>query len=297
MKRSLLIALVVLIALPSAALQSRVLFTKRSLYRNIMVTDEGDRICLSFRLSSGAVNAIQSCMYKADHDKLVFDYSKSVMAGLLLVPHPKRVLVIGLGGGSIPRVLHALEPKATIDIVEIDQAVQQVAHDWFDYNPTGVVSVKLKDGRQFVKQAGVFNQSYDLIVLDAFNGDYIPEHLMTREFLEECKRILTPDGALVANTFSSSRLYQSESATYAAAFGRFVNLKRNEGNRIIVARRGPPPTLEQLKAAAAREQPRVTRYGVDYATVLGDMLVKPDWEPNARVLTDEWNPANVLRGE
>lgn len=292
-----LLALVAL-AVGGAALADdlKIVYTKRSLYRNLLVTEEADRFCLSFRLRSGEINALQSCMYKADHDRLVFDYAKSVMAGLLLAPAPKRVLVLGLGGGSIPRVLHALNPQATIDVVEIDPAVVQVAEQWFDFKAGAAVKVHVKDGRQFVKQAVVFGQRWDLVVLDAFNGDYIPEHLMTREFLQEVRSVLVPGGALVANTFSTSTLYDSESATYAAVFGGFVNLKREDGNRVIVARHGAPPTIEQLRAASVALQPRLARYGVDYAAVLAEARTAPDWKRNARVLTDEWNPANVMRG-
>jgi len=275
---------------------SRVVFTKKSLYRNIMVTDEGDRICLTFRLQNGQVHALQSCMLKEKHDELVFEYSRAVMAGLLVVPSPKRILVLGLGGGSLPRVYRALLPAVPVDVVEIDEAVVQVARDWFDFKAGGSVKVHLKDGRQFVKQAGVFGQSYDLIVLDAFNGDYIPEHLMTREFLEECKRILAPGGVLVANTFSSSRLYDSESATYAAVWGRFINLKREDGNRIILARNGAPLALDKLRAAVPTVGPSLVRFGVDLDEVLGDARAAPDWDPKAKVLTDDWNPANVMRG-
>ena len=148
-----------------------------------------------------------------------------------------------------------------------------------------------------MKQAGAFGQSWDLIVLDAFNGDYIPEHMMTKEFLEECKAILVPNGTLVANTFSSSRLYASESATYAAVFGRFINLKHEDGNRIIIGRNGAAPALAQLKAIVATAQPRLAPFGVEFDKVLKNVRGAPDWDPKARILTDEWNPANVMKGQ
>jgi spermidine synthase len=282
---------------PSAAAASKIVYNKKSLYRNIMVSDEGDRFCMTFRMQSGAVHALQSCMFKDDHDKLVFDYAKAVMAGQLAMPKPKRILVLGLGGGSIPRVYRKLHPTAAIDVVEIDDAVVQVAAQWFDFKAGGALKVHVKDGRQFVKQAGVFKQSWDLVVLDAFNGDYIPEHMMSKEFLEECRRILAPNGVLVANTFSTSRLYDSESATYAAVFGKFINLRRDDGNRIILARNGAPLTVAQLKAMVPSVGGFLAPFGVDFGPVLGDAKPAPDWDPKARVLTDDWNPANVMRGK
>lgn len=288
---------VALATAPAADAASKIVYNKKSLYRNILVSDEGDRICMTFRLQSGQVHALQSCMFKADHDKLVFEYAQAVMAGLLVVPKPKRILVLGLGGGSIPRVYRALYPNVPLDVVEIDEAVVQVAAQWFDFKAGGNVKVHLKDGRQFVKQAGVFGQSYDLILLDAFNGDYIPEHMMSKEFLQECQRILAPNGVLIANTFSSSRLYESESATYAAVFGAFINLKREDGNRIILARKGAALTVAQLRAMVPTVAPFLTRYGVNFEKVLADAKTKPDWLAKSRVLTDDWNPANVMRGQ
>jgi spermidine synthase len=293
----LLLALAVALAPGPVEAASKIVYNKKSLYRNIMVSDEGDRFCMTFRMQSGAVHALQSCMYKADHDRLVFDYAKAVMAGQLAMPKPKRILVLGMGGGSIPRVYRRLYPNVPIDVVEIDEAVVQVAAQWFDFQAGGNLKVHIKDGRQFVKQAGVFGQTYDLILLDAFNGDYIPEHMMSKEFLEECKKILAPNGVLVANTFSASRLYESESATYAAVFGKFINLKRDDGNRIILARNGAPLTLAQLKMMVPSVAAFVAPFGVDYTVVLADARTERDWDPKARVLTDDWNPANVMRGQ
>ena len=73
---------------------------------------------------------------------------------------------------------------------------------------------------------------YDYILLDAFTGEYIPEHLMTKEFLTEIKRLPTKDGVVVANTFSSSRLYHHESAI-VDVFGE-LTMPTMSGNRIIL---------------------------------------------------------------
>jgi spermidine synthase len=292
MKRLLLAALL----LTAASAEAQVIYTKRSVYRNIMVTDEGDRICMSFRLKSGSINATQSCMFKTDHDLLVFDYTKMVMAGLMLAPTPKRIYVAGLGGGSIPRVFNQLVPGAQIDVAEIDESVVEVARDYFDYAEGGKRKNIIKDARVYIKQAARFGLKYDLIVLDAFNGDYIPEHLMTREFLEEAKALLSPNGILVANTFSTSRLYDSESVTYRAALGPYLNLKEVDGNRIIIARNGKPVTVAELKAAAPRWKQKLARYGVDTDWVIGVAKEQGDWDTSARVLTDQYNPANLLQG-
>lgn len=294
--RSLLVLLVALLtALPAAG---EIIYQKRSLYRNIIVSDESDRICMRFVLDTGRFNSTQSCMFKADHDKLVFDYAKKTFTGLLLNPHPQRILIAGLGGGSIPRVLADIYPQAQIDIVEIDPAVVDVAREYFDFKEHDNVHIIVRDARVYVKQASLLGgKHYDYIVLDAFNGDYIPEHLMTREFLEECRTLLTKDGVLVANTFSSSRLYHSESATYAAAFGWFIEVKQRAGNRIIVTGKRAVPTEEQLEVAIKTVPGNLQAYGIELEELVDMADTHPDWRDDAPVLTDQYSPVNLLQGD
>ncbi len=296
MTRVLLAALLAaVVATAASATDTRVIYTKRSLYRDVFVTDEGDRVCLRFRLHTREVNTRQSCMLKADHDKLVFQYARMAMGGLMLASSPARILIIGLGGGSIPRVFRAVLPGVPVDVVEVDEAVIEVARDYFDFAAGGKVRVIAQDARVYVKRAARSGLKYDLIVLDAFDEEYIPEHLMTREFLEECRAILASDGVLVANTFSASRLYDSESLTYRAAFGPFLNLRQASGNRIIIARAGRAPALAELQAGAARWRATLARYGVDADWVVGVASDRPDWRTDAQPLTDQYNPANVLQ--
>ena len=95
--------------------------------------------------------------------------------------------------------------------------------------------------------------SYDLILLDAYGGDYIPEHLMTAEFLEEVAGLLAPGGVVAANTFAHSQLYDHESVTYRQVFGPFYNLKRNDSdNRIVLAMNDSLPPKELLTSNANR---------------------------------------------
>ncbi len=189
---------------------------ERSKYRDITVTQVRDRRCLLFNVHRGDRN--QTCILIDDPDRLVFDYTRMTFAGLLLQPKPERILIIGLGGGSIPLTFSDLFPNSRIDIVEIDEAVVDVAKEFFFFRETENMKVFVDDGRPFIKRAGIRNETYDYIVLDAFSGDYIPEHMLTLEFLEEVKRILSQTGVLVANTFSTSRLYDHESVTYQRAF-------------------------------------------------------------------------------
>lgn len=286
------ILLFVPLALPAAA-TAEVIYKQRSLYRNLEVVDESDRRCLKFANRQRRVSR-QSCQFFDDPDRLVFDYGKLVFTGFLLQPEPERILVIGLGGGSLPRLMQKLFPEARIDSVEIDPAVIEVAEKYFAFETRPGDTVVARDGRVFVRRALLRGQTYDFILLDAFTGDYIPEHMMTREYLQECKQLLAEGGVLVANTFSSSQLYRHETATFAAAFDWFFNLRRQTGNRVVITGNMPEPDLVDLRARASRIDWR--DYGIDLEENL-DLITPPSRrELEARVLTDEYSPANLLNG-
>ena len=272
---------------------SNVLHQERSLYRNLFVTQDGDERCLLFRARRGLGR--ESCKLMGEPDRLVFEYTQMMLAGLYLDPQPKRILVIGLGGGTIPSTLQALLPDARLDVVELDPAVDQVARRWFDFKPAANTRVSIEDGRVFVKRAGRAHASYDLVMLDAFEADYIPEHMLTREFLQEVKAIMTPGGVLVANTWSSSGLYDHESTTYASVFGDFFNMKL--GNRVIVARLGGLPAPAELRRNADVWEPRLSRRGASEGFLLPLMKSTPDWDRRARILTDQYSPSNVLNAQ
>jgi len=270
--------------------ESRLLHSERSLYREVLVYENGSQRCMCFTRNCRVGR--QTCMDTNQPDRFVLNYTRMMLGSLFINPHPQSVLIVGLGGGTFPRALSRLIPDATIDTVEIDPAVTKVAEAFFDFRPSERVHVTEMDGRVFVKRALREHRQYDLIMLDAFDHEYIPEHLLTQEFLREVKKLLTPKGVLAANTFSSSRLYDHESVTYASVFGSFFNLKRE--NRVILASAAPLPDPQQLAINSKAYQPAFKSFGVDASNVLSLFNTKVDWDLKARVLTDQYSPANLL---
>lgn len=280
---------VALLVTPAPVAAEQILHRQKSLYRDILVTESGAERCMTFSVRSRGTNR-QSCVRTDRPDELVLDYTRLMMAGLYAQPAPRRILVVGLGGGVLPRTLAKLLPGAAVDTVEIDEAVVDVAKRWFLFAPSERVSVAVQDGRVYVKRAVKNGAKYDLVFLDAYDHEYIPEHMLTREFLEEVRQLLAPGGVVVANTFSTSRLYDSESATYAAVFGPFQQLRT--GNRVIVA--GPVPDEATLRARAARWDPAFRPLGVTSEWLLSRWERQPTWNPKARLLTDQYSPSNLL---
>ncbi len=276
---------------------STIIHKERSLYSNVIVKRIGLNTCLQFTVRRDTKN--QSCFNPKTPKKLVFNYAKMAMASVLFVPEPKNILIIGLGGGTLPMAFHRLFDQATIHTIEIDGAVIKVAKKYFDFIENEKIKVFSQDGRVFTKRAKSKNLKYDLIILDAFNGDYIPEHLMSREYLQENQSILSTKGVLASNTFSTSALYDHESATYASVFTYLVSFKRAETNNRVLFAPTHKPEQKNIMRRAEAFKTRMTEYDVpiiEYAKDISKALsAKPDWNENARILTDQYSPANLLQ--
>jgi spermidine synthase len=282
--------LLLLSACGSSSQVGNVIHQERSLYRDIYVAEEKGERCMYFRLRGNPGK--QSCIDLAAPDKMVSEYSRLMMAGLYVHPQPRRILAIGLGGGVVPAVLQRLLPDAEMDVVEIDPAVVRVAGSHFNFRAGPRTRVHEADGRVFVKHQLGAGEKYDLILLDAYDNEYIPEHLLTVEFLREVAGLLGPTGAIVSNTWSSSGLYDHESVTYEAAFGRFLNFKSR--NRIIVAGPAAATPRDRIEAAASAWEERLRPFGVSQDELLSRLRMDRDWDFQAQILTDQYSPSNLL---
>lgn len=274
---------------------AEVVHRERSLYQTILITREPARLCMQFSMRSRQRN--QSCMNPRRPQRMVFTYTRMMMSALLLAPAPNTVLVVGLGGGTLPTALAELLPTAHIDVVEIDPAVVAAAEKYFGFRSGQRMQVHVRDARVFVKRALAAGERYDLVLLDAYSGDYIPEHLMTVEFLQETRALLVPGGVAAANTFATSRLYDHESETYRAVFGMFFNLKTpDSANRIVLATNGPLPPKAVLQDNAVLWRSRLRPYDVPIRSYPRRLSLEVDWDVSKRPLTDQYSPANLLRG-
>ncbi|PCI65633.1 MAG: hypothetical protein COB38_10915 [Gammaproteobacteria bacterium] len=273
-------------------LSAKELHRERSLYRNVVVTEKNKLRCMRFE-TRRKKSSNQACINLRKPDKLVFEYTQSILAGLAYNPLPKNILIIGLGGGTLPQAFEKLLPDTVITSVEIDPAVVSIAKKYFNYKESDRVKTSTQDGRVFVKRALRKKQSYDWIILDAFNGDYIPEHLLTVEFLQEVKNLLSDNGILSANTFSSSELYNYESVTYQAVFNQLQILQSpTKGNRIIFACNCN--NFQKLPESTEKLVSLLKNYGVDLQYLVARISTEIDWDESVKPLTDQHSPANLL---
>jgi predicted membrane-bound spermidine synthase len=163
----------------------------------------------------------QSAMY-FDSDDLVFPYAKFFDLVAHFDPQFQRSLLIGSGAFSYPK--HYLEtfPNATIDVVEIDPSVRDIARKYFRLKDDPRMQMIDKDGREFLNNAPA--GQYDAIFLDAFGSLFsVPYQLTTKEAVQRMSSTLNDRGVVLANIGSSitgdaGHFLRAEIATYRAVF-------------------------------------------------------------------------------
>ena len=261
---------------------TRVIHREPSQFGTVLVFEEDSQRCLNFNTIEN--NGRQTCIDLKAPDHMVFTYTRMMMSALFLNPTPSNILIIGLGGATLQNALQKTLPDATIDSVDVDPAVARVAERYFNYVPGPKQRLFIEDGRAFIERALQAGQQYDMVMLDAFDVDYIPPHLMTREFLELVHDLISPSGVLVANTFTRSHAYDRESATYSAIFGDFFNLRAN--NRVIIASRNTLPDQATLAHNANALSSSLQRFGIDVERELQRFSNVRDWDESAAVLRD-----------
>ena len=210
-----------------------VLYEGRSHYSTIIVTERPDGVRT---LLFGHDGALQSVVKPGDPDYLELAYTRTALAGLALCGEPRRLLVVGLGGGTLPMFLHRHYPRAVIDVVEIDPAVVEVARRFFGFRDDDRLRVHVADGRRYIEQAGA--STYDAIFLDAFGGSSVPAHLTTVEFLRAVRRAVKPDGVVIGNVWKAThnRLYGAMRRTYQDVFDALYILDvQGDVNTIFLA--------------------------------------------------------------
>jgi spermidine synthase len=158
-----------------------------------VVEQDGESVIMSFDEVS-----VQSRMRLDDPTALDLDYSRVMMAFLLLQPQPASILMIGLGGGSLAKYCHRHLPQARITVVEINPEVI-AARDTFQVPADGeLFSVVQGDGAAFLATSP--RDSYDVILVDGFGADgEQPEALCSLAFYKACRAALRPSGVLMVN--------------------------------------------------------------------------------------------------
>lgn len=286
-------------AMPVRSLPGEI-FQHDTVYHRISVSDESGIRYL--RLD----NYWQSGLDLSEPRRTVFPYADYMHLPLALRPDATRVLMVGLGGGTVPKRFHEDYGRLRVDVVELDPAVVAMAREYFAVPAEDVrMHIVAEDGRLFISRTP---ERYDVVLLDAFLIDTIPFHLATREFFGTIRSRLRPGGVLGSNVIGAlegpqSAFFRAVYKTFAAVFRTVyvfpVDWSRYDDpgslrNIIILGTDQPaltPAQFAQAASSAAASLP-VTIEG--FARAAADLYLRPISTDDVPILTDDFAPVELL---
>ncbi|AOJ71528.1 MULTISPECIES: spermidine synthase [Burkholderia] len=222
---------------------------------------------------------MQSCMYVDGPDLLALGYTRTMMGFLLLHSEPRRIAMIGLGGGSLAKYLYRHLPDARITSIEINPDVIAL-RDRFRIPPDDArFSVLCADGAQYVASAG--DACADVLIVDGFDAGGLPLELGSRPFYADCRRHLAAGGVLVVNLLTDDPRVADCLAALRDVFGTSAALAPAEdsaSNLIVFAWKSDAP-LPSLETMIERANALARGHSIDLveAAVRIELGVSYDW--------------------
>lgn len=205
----------------------------------------GEYVSLQFRRGQ-----TQSRMRGDAPERLLIDYTRTMLAALLWQPRPAHIGIVGLGGGSQVKFLHRHVPGTRLEVVENHPGVIELRREFGIPDDDGRLQVVFDDGARFVAARP---GRYDLLLIDGYDAGGIPEALSTPAFHAACREALAPGGVMATNLHGDDPSHHVE--RLRATFGRdrvLVLAEPKMSNRVAFAWIGATPAGDAATVEAAR---------------------------------------------
>ncbi|MFC4439077.1 MULTISPECIES: spermidine synthase [Natrialbaceae] len=268
-----------------------VVYESQTPHQQLEVVDDGDTRTMYLD------GARHSAIDLEDPDRHVFAYTRYFHLPMLVTDEPDdvdRVLFIGGGGYTGPQDFEE-EYDATVDVVEIDPEVTEAAETYFGLEQDEELNAHAEDGRQFLQNT---DETYDLIVLDAYKQDQVPFHLTTEEFMQLAADRLSDDGVLLANVVSSpngpaSEFYRAEYKTMEQAFPEVYSFRTSEESSVQNIELVATKDDGELTQADLEQRNENRELGIDLSDEIDHRMADPETD-DVPVLRDDRAPVDSL---
>jgi len=194
---------------------------------------------------------IQSRMSVERPDELQFEYTRLMMGVLLFQPQPKRMLMVGLGGGSLAKFCYKYLPDAHITVVEINPHVIALRQSFHIPDDDARFQVLQMDAADFMAQT---DQNFDVVLVDGFDPQGQPEQLCSPQFYSDCRRVLHAGGVVVVNLHRLSAYRDVYVDRLDAAFNGALWVVNAPGttNCVVFAMHG---VSQEVKLSFSKQKP------------------------------------------
>lgn len=189
-------------------------------YNRIWIYDYQDKETNKLARVMGINNEPHSSMF-LDSDELVNEYTKYFHMAKHFNPNFKTALMLGGAGYSYPKDYLLKYPESTIDVVEIDPTITELAKKYFNLKENPRLNIFHEDGRVYLNTT---QKKYDVIFGDTFLSRYsLPYQLTTKEAVQKKYDILNNNGLVILNIASSiegekGQFLRAEYGTYKSIF-------------------------------------------------------------------------------
>jgi len=234
---------------------------------------------------------VQGAVFEDGTQDLVFDYLKMYRMAWHFVPSIKNALTVGGCVYAQPRDLLRQDSQVSLDVVEIDPGMTNVAKKYFGLTSNPRMSIVHEDGRIFLNNN---KKKYDAIFIDAFNSaSSVPFHLTTIEAVKKIYSSLNDNGVVMMNIISaidgtSGKFLQAEYVTYKNVFDNVYVFQIHKEN---------DPALAQnimLVAAKSTTSPRMTSDDSEINGYLQRLWTK-EIQSDVPILTDDYAPVEYYK--
>ncbi len=259
---------------------------RASTYNNIYVYKDGPQMIMTFGHNKRFYT--ETIYDTTDELSLPVTYTRYSTIGLAYASGLDNLLEIGFGGGRTAWYLHKHVPTLDITAAELDPAVVDLAKKHFGIRAEDKFKVEVADGRNYMVKSPA---TWNIVMVDAYRGPFVPFHLLTEEFFRLVKSKLKPGGVAVQNIEPSTMMFDSAVATIQRVFAN-VDLYEAGGNVVAVAYDGPKQTQAALLARAGALQ---KQYNFRYPLpdILSQRRMVNRTVPG-KVLSDDFAPVESL---
>ncbi|TWO81437.1 hypothetical protein CBW56_04825 [Denitratisoma oestradiolicum] len=230
-------------------------------YSKPFVIDDGERRYLHF---DGRL--IQSAMSLAAPNDLELRYTQKMMSFLLFRSRPRRLLLIGLGGGSLVKFCHCRLPATQLTVLENNPDVIALREAFLVPPDSPMLQVLEADGAEYLART---EKGIDALLVDAFDRNGFAPSLANREFFEQAHAKLAGGGILVVNLAGDEKTYAGLIGEAMQVFDDQVIVfpVREDDNHVLLAFRDPmfEPNWRRLRAFARELR---AKYGLDFPNFL-----------------------------
>lgn len=194
----------------------------------------------------------QSRMLTFAPDRLLIDYTRTMLGALVLVPQPRSIGMVGLGGGSQAKFCYRHLPQARIEVAENSPQVLALRRRFRIPDDDARLRILLDDGARFLQERP---GRYDLLLVDGYDETGIPASLSSQRFYDDCRAALAEGGAMAINLYCVDARRHLDKLRRSFGEDRVLLLEElRQSNRVAMAWVGTPARDRRMALSPAAQR-------------------------------------------